>query len=60
MTIFVFNYNFVTLAADGCKWSTLLLSHFTTGVGAPGTHSIGGWIGLEGNQNALLQAGIGA
>jgi len=40
-------YTFLTLALGGHEWSASCPSHFTPKGRAPGTHWIGGWIGLS-------------
>jgi hypothetical protein len=47
-------HGFLTSALDGGEWSALRPGRFTSRERAPGTHWIGGWVGLR----AVLCAGV--
>jgi hypothetical protein len=39
--------SFLTSALDGSEWSASCPGRFTPGERAPGTHRVGGWVGLK-------------
>jgi hypothetical protein len=43
----VYIHIFLASALAGGEWSASSPCHFTPGERAPGTHWIGGWVGLE-------------
>jgi hypothetical protein len=43
----VYIHVFLTLALDGGEWPASRPGRFTLGERAPGTHCIGGWVGLR-------------
>jgi hypothetical protein len=44
---------FLTSALDGGEWLALRPGCFTSGLRAPGTYWIGGWVGLRPNPDAV-------
>jgi hypothetical protein len=51
----VYLHSFLTLALDGDEWSASRPCRFTPGVGAPGTHWIGGWVDPRGGLDAVAK-----
>jgi hypothetical protein len=43
----VYSHAFLTSALVGGEWSATRPGHFTPGERVPGTHWIGGWVGLR-------------
>jgi hypothetical protein len=49
---------FLASALDGGEWSASRPGHFTPRERAPGTHRIGGWVGLRAGLDAVVKRKI--